>query len=80
LYICKIKDWEIIDNYKFKSPKYDWEGANQSLIPSKFGMALGFSNQLRDPCIFKEDNNLYMLYSYGGESGIAITKLIKNEN
>ena len=75
LYICVIKDWEIISNYKFKEPKYEWEGANQPKFPSKFGMALGFVNELRDPYIFKEDNNLYLLYSYGGESGIAIEKL-----
>ena len=77
LYICVIKDWEIVSNYKFKQPEYDWEGVNQPLSPSKFGMALGFVNELRDPCIFKEDNNLYLLYSYGGESGIAIGKLEK---
>jgi hypothetical protein len=75
LYICKIKNWEIISNYKFKEPKYEWEGANQPKLPSKFGMALGFVNELRDPYIFEEDNNLYLLYSYGGESGIAIEKL-----
>ena len=40
-------------------------------------MALGFVNELRDPCIFKENEDLYLLYSYGGESGIAIGKLIK---
>ena len=41
-------------------------------------MALGFVNELRDPCIFKEDEDLYLLYSYGCESGIPIGKLIKN--
>lgn len=77
LYICVIKDWEIISNYKFKEPEYDWEGSKQPKDKSKFGMALGFVNELRDPYIFEEDNNLYLLYSYGGESGIAIGKLIK---
>ena len=77
LYICKIKNWEVIDNYKFKEPNYEWEGAYQPKVPSKFGSALGFVNELRDPCIFEEDDNLYLLYSYGGESGIAISKLEK---
>mgnify|MGYP003653268979 CR=1 FL=1 len=77
LYICVIKDWEIVSNYKFKEPEYDWEGFNQPKTNSKFGMALGFVNELRDPCIFKEDKDLYLLYSYGGESGIAIGKLNK---
>ena len=78
LYICVIKDWEVISNYKFKEPEYDWEGSQQPKTNSRFGMALGFVNELRDPCIFKEDEDLYLLYSYGGESGIAIGKLIKN--
>tara|TARA_R110001592_G_scaffold348004_1_gene641862 strand:- start:6064 stop:7548 length:1485 start_codon:yes stop_codon:yes gene_type:complete len=77
LYICVIKDWEIISNYKFKEPEYDWEGSKQPKNNSRFGMALGFVNELRDPCIFKENEDLYLLYSYGGESGIAIGKLIK---
>lgn len=77
LYICVIKDWEIVSNYKFKEPEYDWEGFNQPKTNSKFGMALGFVNELRDPYIFKEDKDLYLLYSYGGESGIAIGKLNK---
>jgi len=77
LYICKIQNWEIIDNYKLREPKYDWEGANQPKHNSRFGMAHSFVNELRDPCIFQEDNDLYLLYSYGGESGIAISKLEK---
>jgi hypothetical protein len=78
LYIAKIKDWEIIDNFKLKEPKYKWEGATQPLIPSSFGMSYNLVNQLRDPAIYEENNDLYLLYSYGGESGIAISKLIKN--
>ena len=33
-------------------------------------------NQLRDPFIFKEKENVYMFYAVKGESGIAISKLI----
>jgi hypothetical protein len=80
LYVCKIIDWEVIDNFKLKEPKYKWEGATQPLIPSSFGMSYNLVNQLRDPAIYEENNDLYLLYSYGGESGIAISKLIKNEN
>ena len=80
LYIAKIKNWEIISNYKFKEPKYDWEGAEKTKTNSRFGASFSFVNELRDPCIFEEEDNLYLLYSYGGESGIAISKLVKNEN
>jgi hypothetical protein len=76
LYVCKIVDWEVKDNYKLRQPKYRWEGSNRPLVPSSFGMPLGFVNQLRDPCIFV-DKSLYLLYSYGGEAGIAISKLEK---
>ena len=76
LYVCKIKNWEVIDNYKLKEPKYDWEGSDQPKSNSNFGMALGFVNELRDPCIFV-DKDIYLLYSYGGESGIALSKLEK---
>ncbi len=77
LYVCKIQNWEVIDNYKLKEPTYTWEGSEQPNIPSSFGTGFGFLNQLRDPCIFEEDNNIYLLYSYGGESGIAISNLTK---
>jgi hypothetical protein len=77
LYICKLKNWEILSNYKFKKPKRDWEGENQPLVPSKFGSAQGFVNELRDPYVFEEEGNLHLLYSYGGESGIAMGKLEK---
>jgi len=40
-------------------------------------MALGFNNELRDPYIYSENSQLYLLYSYGGESGISFGKLKK---
>jgi hypothetical protein len=32
-------------------------------------------NQLRDPCIFVDGGTTYMLYSVGGESGIAVAEV-----
>ena len=48
-------------------------------MPSNFGSAtLRYGNvplnELRDPCIF-EDDDLYLLYTFSGEAGIAIGKL-----
>ena len=77
LYVCKIINWEVDSNYELAKPNLVWEGVNQPLIPSHYGMALEFSNQLRDPYIFSDNNQLYLLYSYGGESGIAFGKLKK---
>ena len=54
------------------------------MIPSMFGSAtarygLKNLNELRDPCIFEEDKNLYLLYTFNGEAGIAIGRLNYNE-
>ena len=77
LYVCKFIDWKIDSNYELARPEFAWEGANQPLISSKYGMALGFNNELRDPYVYSENNELYLLYSYGGESGISFGKLKK---
>jgi hypothetical protein len=34
----------------------------------------GHVNQPRDPAIFAEDGQIYLLYAVAGESGIAIAK------
>jgi len=57
------------------SPETDYEGANKPLVPSKIGLAPGKVRQLRDPAIFREGSQTYLLYSIAGESGIAIAKL-----
>jgi len=77
LYVCKLVDWEIESNYELAKPNLIWEGAEQPLTTSHYGMALGFNNELRDPYIYSENNQLYLLYSYGGESGISFGKLKK---
>ncbi len=85
IYYCKLKisdntdDWEVVSNHKLTPPQYRFEGAGSQLIPSNFGSAtLRYGNvplnELRDPCIF-EDDDLYMLYSFSGEAGIALGKL-----
>ena len=72
----RIHDWEVVDNYELTRPEYCFEGAKQPLTPSRFGMAHGFSNELRDPCIFLDEDKLYLFYTYGGESGITFGELI----
>ncbi|MEJ2130038.1 MAG: hypothetical protein P8Y95_00045 [Gammaproteobacteria bacterium] len=56
-------------------PETDWEGAREPLVPSRRGAIMEPVNQLRDPCIFEEDDNVWLLYSVAGESGIAIAKV-----
>jgi hypothetical protein len=35
----------------------------------------GHVNQPRDPAIFAEDGQIYLLYAVAGESGIAIAEI-----
>ena len=60
--------------------KFDFEGAGSDLIPSNFGSStLRWGekklNELRDPCIYKEGDELFLLYSFNGEGGIALGSL-----
>lgn len=75
IYVMRIHNWEVVDNYELTRPDLSFEGADQPLTPSRFGMAHGFSNQLRDPCTFVDEDRLYLFYSYGGESGITFGEL-----
>lgn len=59
-------------------PQTDYEGAFLPVLPSQKGDAKGPQNQVRDPFIFADNNELYLLYSVAGEQGIAIAKLTKN--
>lgn len=56
-------------------PGEPWEGAGLPLAPSERGWVDEPVRQLRDPAIFAEDDQTYLLYSVAGESGIAIAEL-----
>ena len=55
-------------------PEMDYEGINYPNEPSGKGGGTEVQ-QLRDPGIFEEDGQLYLLYSVAGEEGIAIAEL-----
>lgn len=57
------------------APGTAYEGANMPAEPSKMDLAPGKVRQLRDPAIFHDGGQTYLLYSIAGESGIAIAKL-----
>lgn len=56
-------------------PERPWEGADVPPAPSIRSVAYGMVNQLRDPAIFVEDDDIYLLYAVAGESGIAIARI-----
>ena len=66
--------WELKNTEKILTPTYQCEGSHLPLIASRFGSTVNV-NELRDPCIFVDDYQKYILYSTMGESGIAIAKL-----
>lgn len=74
-------DWhtwrpDLIDEaIEIHRPTYDWEGANLPNVPSVRGGCMRPVNQLRDPAIYEEDDEIYLLYSLQGEQEIGIGKL-----
>ncbi len=69
------RNWKETDAIEILRPETDWEGADAPLEPSVRSVAYGHVNQLRDPAIYIEDDDVYLLYAVAGESGIAIAKL-----
>jgi hypothetical protein len=56
-------------------PEYSWEGSDAPCVPSVRSTAYGVVNQLRDPAIYEEADETWLLYAVGGESGIAIARV-----
>jgi len=56
-------------------PERDYEGADLPLVTSIRGEITARARQLRDPALFREGRELYLLYSLAGESGIGLARL-----
>ena len=67
--------WQATDPTEILRPVLDWEGADLDIEASIRGYIDVRSNQLRDPAIFREGDDIYLLYAVAGESGIAIARL-----
>ncbi len=67
--------WRDQDPIEVMRPERPWEGAEAPLLPSMRSSAYGLVNQLRDPAIYCEGEDIYLLYAVGGESGIGIARL-----
>lgn len=68
-------DWHPSEPQRVLSPETEWEGASQPLELSKRGLIFPSVNQLRDPAIFEDGDDIYLLYAVAGEHGIAVAKL-----
>lgn len=72
-------EWSFAEPELLLAPEFDWEGAHCPLEKSRAGKIMHPVNQLRDPAVYREGEDLYLLYSVAGESGIAIAKLERNK-
>ena len=68
-------NWQASGAEVILEPETDYEGADLPLEPSRRGWSPERVRQLRDPGIYREDADTYLLYSVAGEYGIAIAKI-----
>ena len=59
------------------TPEQVYEGSDQPLEASEPDDAPGRVRQLRDPAIYREGRQAYLVYSIAGESGLALAKLVE---
>jgi hypothetical protein len=67
-------NWTNTEPEVILEPETDYEGAELPLEPSARGSVHERVRQLRDPGIYREGDETYLLYSVAGESGIAIAR------
>ena len=67
--------WRESPGVEVLRPEFDWEGADAPIEPSVRSTAYGNVNQLRDPAIYVEGDEVYLLYAVAGESGIALARV-----
>ena len=80
--LCRIEmsdnpqDWRFGPVTKLLSPDEPWEGFGKDPVKSAEGSARGWVPELRDPCLFYDEGQLWLLYSGGGERGIGLAEVI----
>jgi hypothetical protein len=72
-------DWKAGDPVEVLTPETEYEGADLPLEPSKRGIARARVRQLRDPCVYEEGEQTFLLYSVAGEHGIALAEISGGE-
>ncbi len=69
--------WRLGEPRELLRPELPWEGAGLPITTSVKGAARGREHALRDPCLFTEDGQSWLYNSIGGESGLAVARLIE---
>lgn len=67
--------WQETKGVEVLRPEKPWEGSEAPLEPSVRSTAYGKVNQLRDPAIYVEGDDIYLLYAVAGEAGIGLAKV-----
>lgn len=67
--------WSVSDGVTVLKPEMDYEGAHEPDVPSVAGIAMEPVRQLRDPALFSQEDQSYLLYSVAGEQGIALARI-----
>lgn len=67
--------WRESPEVEVLRPEFEWEGADAPIEPSVRSTAYGQVNQLRDPALYVEGDEVYLLYAVAGESGIALARV-----
>ena len=70
------RGWKASVPFSILEPETDYEGVNLPLGPSQRGAIHEPARQLRDPGIYQEGGQVYLLYSVSGESGLALAELL----
>ncbi|MBN1352852.1 hypothetical protein JXJ21_25915 [candidate division KSB1 bacterium] len=69
--------WSPTESRLLLQPEMDYEGGALALQASNPGAVDKPVRQLRDPCIFVEDEKHFLFYSIAGEQGIAMAELVR---
>lgn len=72
---CDWRRWQESDGVEILRPQRPWEGSDEPLEPSRRGGAAKRVYQIRDPAIYEEEDQVYLLYSVAGEQGLGIALL-----
>jgi hypothetical protein len=70
------QDWRPGEPTAVLEPELDFEGVDLPLFPSRPGPIHEPARQLRDPAIFEQNGQVYLLYAVAGERGIAIAQVV----
>jgi hypothetical protein len=73
--------WRLTPPVPVLRPETDYEGANVPLKspshPELRKIPRPRFNELRDPCIFRDNGKTYLFYSVAGERGIAGAEILQ---